>query len=262
MITSFKNPTVKYVRELLAQKKHRDKANAFIVEGVRLAEEAQKANLKAELILYSSNLSERGREVLQTLKMDTTRVEELDVGLMDRVSATTTSQGLLVVFEHSSTTAMDTNEPILVLDQVRDPGNMGTILRSATSFGFQTVILTPGCVDAFSPKTLRAGMGAQFRLAIQTMSPKEIHSMCKENSGEELEIILADSDNGKACWTLDLSRPLCLIIGGEAFGADPEIRKITDSNIIIPMQPNNESLNAAMAANILMFEVYRQRKKA
>lgn len=261
MITSIKNPVVKYVRDLLTHKKHRDKANAFVIEGVRLADEALKAGLQPELILYSSSLSERGRELLESLGADTTRIEELDTGLLDRVSATETSQGLLAVFKQPSFSTQEIREPILVLDQLRDPGNLGTILRGASTFGFHTVLLTPGSVDAYAPKTLRAGMGAQFKLIIhQHISAAKILDICKSGSEEALEILLADSLEGKPCWMLDLSRPLCLIIGGEAFGAEPEIRQIADENVFIPMQPNNESLNAAMAASILMYEVHRQRK--
>jgi RNA methyltransferase, TrmH family len=261
VITSIKNPVVKYVRDLLAHKKHRDQAGAFVVEGVRLVEEAVGAAFKPELILFNSSLSERGREILETLKKENTRIEELDAGLLDRVSATETSQGLLAVFKQPVIQELETGEPVLVLDQMRDPGNMGTILRGAAAFGFRTVLLTPGCVDAFSPKALRAGMGAQFKLAIMSMDPAEIHDYCKKKSKPELKILLADSPEGKTCWETDLSCPLCLIIGGEAFGAEPEIRQITDEKVLIPMQANNESLNAAMAASILMYEVYRQRKR-
>lgn len=261
MITSIKNPTVKSVRDLLAHKKHRDQAGVFVIEGVRLAEEAVTAGLEPELILFSNSLSERGRDVLDNLKSDNTRIEELDAGLLDRVSATDTSQGLLAVFKQPTFPIEDIKEPILVLDQIRDPGNLGTILRSAATFGFHTILLTPGSVDAFSPKSLRAGMGAQFKLAIRRMPPAEIHDLCKRDSKEKLEILLADSSDGKPCWVTNFSQPLCLIIGGEAFGAEPEIKQITDGSVFIPMQPNNESLNAAMAASILMYEVHRQRKE-
>ena len=145
---------------------------------------------------------------------------------------------------------------------MRDPGNLGTILRGACAFGFQGVLLTPGSADPYSPKALRAGMGAQFKLPVVFQDASGIKETCKSRTVDPLNILLADAQAQETCWQSDLSQPLCLIIGGEAFGAEQEIRKIVDERVLIPMQANNESLNAAMAASILMYEVYRQRKKS
>jgi TrmH family RNA methyltransferase len=260
MITSIKNPNVQYVRDLLSQKKHRDQAGAFVVEGVRLAEEALAAQYQPTLAFFSSAISERGKDLLNKLDSRQTDIEEVEAGLLDRISATETSQGLLIVFRKAESAIQGMGEPILVLDQIRDPGNLGTILRSACAFGFTSVILTPGSADPFSPKALRSGMGAQFKLPVSFMDAKAIQEHCK-NGAARLNIFLADAEAATKCWEIDLAQPLCLIIGSEAFGAEPAIRQIVDRNISIPMQANNESLNAAMSANILMYEVYRQRKK-
>lgn len=261
MITSISNPKVKLVRELLAQKKKRDQAGAFVVEGIRLTEEALSANLKPRLVLYSSQISDRGKQILAKSENSQTQIEEVDAQLLNRVSDTETSQGLLMVIDKPGRSSAERSEPVLVLDQVRDPGNLGTILRSACAFGFQAILLTPGSVDPYSPKALRAGMGAQFKLQILFQNAQEIREYSKNRKEEKLNIILADAEADEKCWQIDLSQPLCLIIGGEAFGAKPEIRQIIDGRVLIPMQANNESLNAAMAASILMYEVYRQRKR-
>ena len=260
MITSIKNPKIKLVRDLLSQKKYRDQEHAFVVEGVRLVEEALSAGCTPSLVLYSTSLSERGHEILTDLDPARTQIEEIDAQLLDKVSDTSTSQGLLMVFPQPAKDVLPAGEPVLVLDQMRDPGNLGTILRSASAFGFRTVILTPGSADPYSPKVLRAGMGAHFKLCLQTMNAQEIQQFCQPNSSGKLAILLADSGADQNCWQVDLSQPLCFIIGSEAFGAEPEIRKIADERVLIPMQANNESLNAAMAASILMYEVHRQRK--
>ena len=259
IITSSKNPTVQRVRELLAQRKKRDEENVFVVEGVRLAEEALAARRSPSLLLYSDHISERGRQLLKEINPELTRVEEVDADLLDRVSDTTTSQGLLMVMEKNASSVEPFSDPVLVLDQMRDPGNLGTILRGACAFGFRTVLLTPGSVDPYSPKVLRAAMGAHFKLRLETHSAAEIKTLCHADGSNKLEILLADAQSDENCWQTDLTRPLCLIIGGEAFGAKSDIRAIVDRNVLIPMQANNESLNAAMAASILMYEVYRQR---
>ncbi|MDK2980797.1 MAG: methyltransferase, TrmH family [Chloroflexota bacterium] len=259
IITSTHNPAVQRVRELLAQRKKREQEQAYVIEGVRLAEEALAAGRKPGLVLYSQSISERGRDLLSQVDPHSTRIEEVETGLLDRLSATTTSQGLLMVLERQQSEQLLFGDPVLVLDQMRDPGNLGTILRGACAFGFRTVLLTPGSVDPYSPKVLRAAMGAHFKLHVDTRDAAQIRALCHPGSIADLRILLADAQAEQSCWQADLAQPLCLIIGGEAFGAQADIQAITDQSILIPMQANNESLNAAMAASILMYEVYRQR---
>ena len=178
IITSTKNPTVQRVRELLAQRKKRDQENAYVIEGIRLAEEALAAGRSPGLVLFSRHISERGRALLNDIDPEHTRVEEVDADLLDRVSDTNTSQGLLMVLEKQAATPLPFSDPVLVLDQMRDPGNLGTILRGACVFGFQTVLLTPGSVDPYSPKVLRAAMGAHFKLRLETRSAADIQALC------------------------------------------------------------------------------------
>jgi TrmH family RNA methyltransferase len=102
-------------------------------------------------------------------------------------------------------------------------------------------------------------MGAHFKLRLEIRAAAEIKALCHPSNAAGLEILLADAQAEESCWQTDLTQPLCLIIGGEAFGAKPDIKAIVDRNVLIPMQAHNESLNAAMAASILMYEVYRQR---
>ena len=143
---------------------------------------------------------------------------------------------------------------ILIPDQIRDPGNLGTLLRTADGAGVQTVFLPPETTDAFAPKAVRAGMGAHFRLSIQPKSWEEIHQLT-----EGLQVFLADMD-GRSCWETDFRQPLALIIGGEAEGASEEAQKLASQKVSIPMNGKIESLNAAAAGSVLLFEVVRQRK--
>ena len=136
---------------------------------------------------------------------------------------------------------------------LRDPGNLGTLLRSAAATGVQVALLPPETTDAFAPKVLRAGMGAHFRLPIHSMTWEQIYEQT-----EGLQIYLANMD-GRSCWETDLRKPLALIIGGEAEGAGEEARKLAAEKISIPMAGNVESLNAGVAGSVLMFEVVRQR---
>ena len=259
MITSIQNPKVKLVRGLLASKKEREENGSFIIEGVRLAEEAIRAGLRPTFILFSSQLSTRGHDLLKKLADQKCEIEEISPELMDRISDTQTSQGILMVLPSLKILPGISNTFVLALDMVRDPGNMGTLLRSAAALGVEAVLLTPESADAYSPKVLRAAMGAHFKLTISTMTPDEILKYCKTFSKPTLDILLADSEKGKVCWAEDLTRPMCVVIGGEATGAGIGLRKIVDESVRIPMLDTTESYNAAVAGSILMYEAYRQR---
>jgi tRNA(Leu) C34 or U34 (ribose-2'-O)-methylase TrmL len=144
---------------------------------------------------------------------------------------------------------------ILIPDQIRDPGNLGTLLRSAAATGVQAVLLPPETTDAFAPKVVRSGMGAHFRLPIRSLTWEEIEQVGKS---AKVQMYLADMD-GKSCWEIDLRQPLAMIVGGEAEGASREARKPANQRISIPMTGEMESLNAGVAGSVLMFEVVRQR---
>lgn len=260
-ISSTHNSRVQQVRALLNQKSARTESGCFVVEGVRLAEEAAASGSLPREIYFSQTVSERGRQLIA--KMETAGVEtfELSESVLESLSATETSQGLLMVMPQSGTTLPVNCDFALVLDQVRDPGNLGTILRSAAAAGVKAVFLPPGTADAFAPKVVRSGMGAHFRLSIQSAEWPEITHYCKSACTPPLRLLLAESGGGKDCWQTDLKAPIAVVIGGEADGASQEARQAVDDLIYIPMPGNFESLNAAVAAGILLFEVVRQRSQ-
>jgi TrmH family RNA methyltransferase len=255
MITSSHNPKIQQVRALLGRKQAREENRAFVVEGVRLAEEALTAGYRPTLVLYSGELSERGRVVLQGFSNIGADLEEVSPALLDGLSATETSQGLLAVCPLLELPLPEQLDFVLIADQVRDPGNLGTLLRTAAAAGVQAVLLAPGTTDPFAPKVLRAGMGAHFRIPLRSLSWEEIVRLCKP----ALRIYLAEASAGTPCWQLNLCHPLALVVGGEAEGATPEAQRVVDAWVTIPMPGKSESLNAAIAASILMFEIVRQR---
>ncbi len=257
----------------------------FVVEGVRLVEEAANRDWRLETVLFDGSLSERGKSQVESLKSKGIEVEEISTDLMKSISETETPQGILAILQFSQLPFTNNVNFILIPDQIRDPGNLGTLLRSAAATGVQAVLIPPETTDAFAPKVLRAGMGAHFRVPIREMEWEEIEQVCKlaneqmsksanraneqmgkaanranEQMGKaaNMQILLADM-NGKSCWETDLRQPLALIVGGEAEGASEQARKIANQQISIPMAENVESLNAGVAGSVLMFEVVRQR---
>ncbi len=252
LITSPQNSKIKLVRALLGRAKERREANAFVIEGVRLVEEAVSSNWKVQFLLYDETLNERGKSQVERLKSSGVDIEMISKSLMRSLSETDTPQGILAVLDDSRLPIPDSLNFTLILDQIRDPGNLGTLLRTSAATGVQVVILPPETTDVFAPKVVRSGMGAHFRLPIHSLTWEEIREQTKE-----LLIYLADMD-GKSCWETDLRQPLALIIGGEAEGASDEARKLATQKISIPMAGNVESLNAGVAGSVIMFEVVRQ----
>lgn len=255
MITSSQNPKLKLVRALQGRSKERREENAFLAEGVRLIEEALSAEWPFRFVLYSSGLSERGQALVDKLKNAGIAVDEVAGDLLQAASGTETSQGILAVLELEALHLPDQPNFILIPDQIRDPGNLGTLIRTAAAAGVQAVLLPPETTDAFAPKVVRAGMGAHFWLPIHTMDWAEIEQVCH---GAGMQLFLADMF-GQSCWETDLSGPLALIVGGEAEGASTWARGLADIIVSIPMPGDAESLNAGVAGAVLMFEVVRQR---
>jgi TrmH family RNA methyltransferase len=259
MITSVHNPKVQGIRKLLTQSKERREQGAFVIEGVRLAEEALHANWLARLVLFTAGLDERGMHIVHSYASLGVPVEEVSESVMKSISETETPQGLLVIFEQKTLPFSPRLDFVLILDGIRDPGNLGAILRTSAAAGVQLVLLAPGCVDAWSPKVVRAGMGAHFHVAILSMDWKEIKRTLK-NAGNEVKVYLADSADGIQYTQADFRVPLAIITGGEAAGAGAEAAALADMKVQIPMAGGSESLNAAVATGILLFEVSRQRR--
>ncbi len=258
MITSVHNPKIQAVRKLQSHIRERRAAQAFIVEGVRLAEEALQADWTAKQVFFTPGLGEHGRTLVEDFRGRGALVEEVSEAVMDAMSETETSQGLLVLVNQQTLPMTPRPDFLLILDSLRDPGNLGTMLRTAAAAGVQGVLLGPGCVDAWSGKVLRAGMGAHFHLPIHSLDWPEIDKLVK-NPSCILQVYLADAKDGVPYTSADFGRPLALLVGGEAAGTGAEANRLADQRVHIPMPGGSESLNAGIAASILLFEVVRQR---
>lgn len=255
MITSIHNPKIQLVRSLLRRPKERREARAFVAEGVRLVEEALSAKWPFRFVLYGENLSTRGNELIKKLKTERVELEQVADTLLNSISATEASQGILAVLDDHLLPSPQPLSFALILDSIRDPGNLGTLLRTAAAAGVQAVFLPPESTDAFAPKVVRAGMGAHFRLPILSLTWDGIRSRT-----HELKIYLAEMEGAVSCWEVDFSTPLALIIGGEAEGASQAAREMANQQVYIPMPGETESLNASVAGGVLIFEIVRQRK--
>jgi O-acetyl-ADP-ribose deacetylase (regulator of RNase III) len=184
MITSLQNPKLKWVRTLLAKRNQRYLDRAFVCEGIRLAEEALHYPQAPLLALFSSSISARGMHLIDRCSCD---VLEVDAALLDKVSATETSQGLLLVFPFIENPLPPNPDFLLLLDRIKDPGNFGTILRAALAFEVQGMLYTSGSVDPYSPKVVRSAMGAHFRIPLQEVDMEYLSSI-----SHSMQLLLAD----------------------------------------------------------------------
>ena len=255
VISSPHNIHIQLVRSLLEQPKARKKHAAFVAEGARLIQDGLSSGCRPREVLYKITHSPRVEELLAQLgpQIPAAAVAE---NLFDDLADTESSQGMLAVFDIPPTQIPDPLTLLVILDQLRDPGNAGTILRTAEAAGAQAVCLTPGSVDAWSPKVVRAGMGAHFRLPILSFPWEALAALT-----EHLTVFLAEMDGRQTLWEANFNQPCALIIGGEAQGISPEGARLATQTVRIPMVGRNESLNAAVSTSILLYEALRQRSR-
>jgi len=251
MITSQSNSKVKLIRSL-ARRRARFAAQQFVIEGVRLIEEAVDAQIVPALVLYTARVGEepRGHALLERLRAATPDVYEASDAVMQAASSTETPQGIIAVVPFVELPMPAPPQFALILDTVRDPGNVGTILRSARGAGVDAVFCTPGTTDPYNDKVVRAAMGAHFRVPLRVVTWEHLADALRGIS----RVYLADARGEIEYTHADWTRPVALIVGGEAEGASEEARKIAKSRVSIPMRGGAESLNAAMAATVLLFE--------
>jgi TrmH family RNA methyltransferase len=256
MIISTSNPTVKFIRELQARRRAREEAGSFVIEGVRLVEEAVRAGIAAKIVLHTADLDARGRAALASLTRSGAEVHVVSPRVMAAASDTQTPQGLLAVVSLPSAFHLPPSEFsfALALDRLSDPGNLGTILRTADAAGVEVIFLAPGTVDGYNPKVVRAAMGAHFHLPILEAGWDELRERLAG-----LTVWLAEAREGERYDRVDWRGPCALIIGSEAEGPSEGALSFTPHRVHVPMPGRAESLNAAVAAGVLLFEAARQR---
>lgn len=266
MITSTANAQVKELVKLMKKRRARDDAHMFLIEGPRMVGELTDDpgwRRKIEKIYLSESYAERNEEERNKLEL-TAPVEILSDPVFDHVSGTKTPQGILAVVRRRSYNMSDIlgGDPayahVLVLDNLQDPGNLGTIFRTAEAAGVTGIILSRDCVDLYNPKVVRSTMGAVLRMPF--LYVEDLVGTISELKTEGIKIYAAHL-KGKYAYDQEDYRAGCaFLIGNEGNGLRDEVADCADHYVIIPMKGKAESLNAAVAAAVLMFEVSRQRR--
>ena len=258
VITSPANPTIAFVRSL-ARRDHRATERAFVVEGVRAIRDALAAGASPRLVLLREK-PDAAQLLTEIALPGDAPVRYVERRLFDRLSDVQTPQGVLAVFPFPDV-APDLGGPsplVLVLDRLRDPGNLGTLLRTAAGAGVDAVYLTPETVDPWNPKVVRAGMGAQFRVPFADLSAATMQGLRDHIALR----VVARGDAPLPYDAVDWTRPAALVIGGEAEGVSAALNAWSTEAVAIPLAAGVESLNAAIAGAVILFEATRQRRAA
>ncbi len=240
VITSFDNDKVKYLKKL-SKKKYRDLYNEFLVEGRHLVIEAYKHNMLKEIILCDGEVTPF--DVPYTV---------VSYEVMKKISEVETPQKIMGICKKIEDTTIGSR--ILLLDEIQDPGNMGTIIRSAVAFDIDTIILSKNCVDLYNPKVVRSTQGMLFHIPILIYDFNELLPMLKEL---KIPIYATRVEYGTDVSTLkdEEKKRFALLMGNEGNGIHPEYLELSDKNLYIPMSNGVESLNVAIATSILLYEL-------
>ena len=258
VITSKENETIKNIKKL-KDKKFRDEAGLYIIEGIKMIEEAieEKASIKKILIceecLTTGDLEQK--ILYEIAKYDCIYVNTKVYNFLTDVVA---PQGIMAVVEKpSKDTEIDYSEDIiLALDGIQDPGNLGTILRTADSVNLKQIIVTKNTADSYNPKVVRSTMGAILRIKI--IETEDLAKTLKEAKKNKFKIVATSLDTNESIYDISYNKKV-IVIGNEANGVSKEIQELADNRVKIPMLGKTESLNASVATGIMLYEYVRQK---
>ncbi|MGH2447650.1 MAG: TrmH family RNA methyltransferase [Chloroflexota bacterium] len=251
-ITSTRNPLVKYVRSL-ERTREREREGVFLAEGVRLVSEAVATEQQPTLVLYSADRlasSQRGEELMAALPEWASRLYEVSEPVLTAAAPTEHPAGILAVLRKTVPPPLNPSLGFgLILDGLADPGNAGTILRTADAAGAGYAVTLPGSIDLYNPKVVRAGMGAHFRLPLY----RDVPFVDLAAALPDVALVALEAAAPASVYTFAWPRHGALVVGSEARGLSPRVANAVRYHVRIPMRNGVESLNAAVAAAIALY---------
>ena len=257
-ISSKDNEIIKHIRKL-KDKKYRDESNEFVIEGVKLVAEAIQENSKIKYIVLCDD-SERSDFISKELMYEIAKYECIYVTekLFKYLSQVQTPQGVLAIIEKNNIDIeIDYKQDIIVaLDDIQDPGNLGTILRTVDSIGLTQILVSKRTADCYNPKVVRSTMGAIFRIKI--IECEDLTKTLKEIRKHKFKLVVTSLQTDKSLYDINFDKKV-IVIGNEANGVSKDIQDLSDEKIKIPMIGKTESLNASVATGVVLYEYVRQK---
>lgn len=258
VISSKDNDLIKHIRKL-KDKKYRDENHEYIIEGVKLIEEAVKENAEIKKVIVCDDTT-RTYEIPTNVMLEIAKYECVYVTekIFNMITQVTNPQGIMAIVKKNVTNSeIDYSQDIIVvLDAVQDPGNLGTILRTVDSVGLSQIIVSKETADAFNPKVVRSTMGAIFRVKI--IESEDLQETIKQMKKHHFKLMVTSLQTNKSIYDMELNKRI-IVIGNEANGVSKMLQDMSDEKVKIPMLGKTESLNASVATGIILYEYVRQK---
>ena len=264
IITSQQNKFIKLAVSLKL-KKYRDELGLFIVEGVRLVEEAAQSNWAVETCIYTMEAleQERVQKIITGLTAKNCRMIQVSTLIYDKITDTKEPQGIMAIVEKYTYQISSVLNPrqkpfFVVLDELQDPGNVGTIIRTAAAAGCTGIFLTKGCTDVFSNKVVRGSMGSIFHVPIfEGLTQCQILACFAER---DIKLLATSLESSNVYFTVDFTPAIAVVFGNEGNGVSQQLLEHSQDRLYIPLLGQVESLNVAASAAIILYEAVRQRQ--
>lgn len=261
VISSKDNEIVKNIKKL-KEKKYRDLENAYIIEGIKLVKEAIYENAKIRQIIMCENYADNKEIDKETLyEISKYNLIYVTEKVFNTITDVKTPQGIIAIVEkNNSTCEINYSEEIIIaLDDVQDPGNLGTIIRTADSANLKQIILSKNSADPYNPKVVRSTMGGIFRVNI--IEVDNLEETLKQTQKNGFKVMVTVLDTQKSIYDVNYNKKV-IVIGNEANGISKAIQNIADEKVKIPMLGKTESLNASVAAGVMIYEYVRRKAKS
>jgi RNA methyltransferase, TrmH family len=259
-IISSQNPIIKKYQRLKRSRRFRQRTNSLAIEGPNLVQAALKKKIIPEAVITTDEYYHEKSGKWLTVMPSAIRTIIIPAALFGTITETETPQAVAAIIPYSSEDgfgAAQSGDLILIVDRIQDPGNLGTIIRTAAAAGVDLLFCTEGCADPYSPKVLRSTAGSIFQIGIREVrEPRQLIARLKE---EGYLIVVASGDGDHPYWSVNYNRPVALVVGNEAGGVAEELLVMADLVAAIPLQDCVESLNAAVATGVILFEIRRQK---
>lgn len=253
-IISRSNNAIKNAAKLLKSSRERKKQGLFIIEGAKLLDEVIKNNIKISQVFFTERFKLKNQNIVNELNKECTQLYEIDKSLIKYISENTTPQEVICICKTPSKNNIELEGKILILENIQNPGNMGAIIRSAKAFGIKTIVLSSDCCDVYSPKVLRAAMGGVFDLNI--VLSDDIGDLLIRLKANGYKTYASVVDKGAFIINkINFTSKSAVVIGNEGNGITDKIKNLCDIKFTLPINKSSESLNAAIAASIIMWEM-------
>ena len=257
ILTSIKNPLIKQVRKL-HRAKERQKQNLLSVEGTNLIEAACQADYKLDNVFYTPQWADKHQSLCREIAQKGFKAQLVSAEVLKAIATTVNPDGVVAIAPRQVVTKPDLTQIKLgiALERLQDPGNLGTIIRTAAATGVDGLWLSPDSVDLYSPKVLRASVGEWFKVPVET--DRDLLDLARQQRLQGVRIIATTAKASKTYWEINFTRPSLIFLGNEGSGLSRDLIDLADEKVRIPLYNGVESLNVSVATALLLYEAKRQ----